>query len=155
MWKKIRPYVYTILTTQAVGGLAGFLTKDQMTAYESIQKSSLTPPSIVFPIVWAILYLIMAVGAALVWQTGSHKRKPALILYSVQLAVNFFWSILFFNLRAYLFSFIWLILLWVLILFMIVYFTRIHKAAGLIQIPYLLWVTFAGYLNIVIWWLNR
>ncbi len=155
MWNKIKPYVYSIALALGVGALASFLTQNSMAAYESVPKSALTPPSVAFPIVWSVLFLLMGISAAMVWKTDSPMKKQALTVYGIQLAVNFFWSILFFNLQAYLFAFLWLILLWCLILAMIVLFYRINKAAGLLQIPYLLWVSFAGYLNCVIWIMNR
>lgn len=153
--QKSKPYIFFILLSVAVGGLSSFLTKDSMKAYEAVPKSSLTPPSIVFPIVWAILFILMGIGAAMVFRSRSVHRDRALLAFFIQLVVNFFWSIIFFNLQAYLFAFIWLALLWLLILLMIRLFYRVNKTAGLLQIPYLLWVTFAGYLNFVIWTLNR
>ena len=153
--QKSKPYIYFILLSVAVGALSSFLTKDSMKAYEAVPKSSLTPPSFVFPIVWTILFILMGIGAAMVFRSRSVHRDRALLVFFVQPVVNFFWSIIFFNLQAYLFAFVWLVLLWLLILLMIRLFYRVNKTAGLLQIPYLLWVTFAGYLNFVIWTLNR
>lgn len=153
---KIKPYAVSILLTLAVGGLSGFLTSMGMDSFDALTKPPLTPPSFLFPIVWTVLFILMGVGAARVFLTEpTAARNRALIVYVVQLAVNFLWSIIFFNLQAYGFAFFWLILLWVLILTMIYLFCKVDKPAALLQIPYAIWVTFAGYLNLMIWLLNR
>lgn len=153
---KIKPYAVSILLTLAVGGLSGFLTSMGMDSFDALTKPPLTPPSFLFPIVWTVLFILMGVGAARIFMTEpTAARNRALIVYVVQLAVNFLWSIIFFNLQAYAFAFFWLILLWVLILTMIYLFCKVDKPAALIQIPYAIWVTFAGYLNLMIWLLNR
>jgi len=128
-----------------------------MDIYKSIVQPPLAPPAILFPIVWSILYIVMGIGSALIYNSAADEKDKtqALFVYALQLAVNFFWSILFFNVRAFLFSFIWLLLLWVLIIIMIVRFSKVNKVAAYLQIPYLLWVTFAGYLNLAIYILNR
>ncbi len=152
-WK---PYVAFIALTEAVGAVSGWVTKSGMEAYHAVDKSSLTPPDIVFPIVWAILYALMGIGAARIWnKPPTAARKNALVVFGIQLAVNFVWSILYFNMQAFGFAFLWLIMLWVLILAMIILFAKVDKPAAWLQIPYLLWVTFAGYLNCVTWLLNR
>ena len=153
---KIKPYAVSILLTLAVGGLSGFLTSMGMDSFDALTKPPLTPPSFLFPIVWTVLFILMGVGAARIFMTEpTAARNRALIVYVVQLAVNFFWSIIFFNLQAYAFAFFWLILLWVLILTMIYLFCKVDKPAAHIQIPYAIWVTFAGYLNLMIWLMNR
>ena len=153
---KIKPYAVSILLTLAVGGLSGFLTSMGMDSFDALTKPPLTPPSFLFPIVWTVLFILMGVGAARIFMTEpTAARNRALIVYVVQLAVNFFWSIIFFNLQAYAFAFFWLILLWVLILTMIYLFCKVDKPAALIQIPYAIWVTYAGYLNLMIWLMNR
>ena len=153
---KIKPYAVSILLTLAVGGLSGFLTSMGMDSFDALTKPPLTPPSFLFPIVWTVLFILMGVGAAIIFMTEpTAARNRALIVYVVQLAVNFFWSIIFFNLQAYAFAFFWLILLWVLILTMIYLFCKVDKPAALIQIPYAIWVTYAGYLNLMIWLMNR
>lgn len=154
MWSKIKYYVYFIALTLATSAAAGFITKSAMPAYESVRKSRLNPPSIVFPIVWTVLYILMGISAAAVYKSSSNYRKPALSIFFFQLAVNFLWSIIFFNLQAYFFAFVWLILLLILIAAMIFWFCKINIKAGLLQIPYLLWVSFAGYLNYAIYIMN-
>lgn len=105
---------------------------------------------------WSILYALMGIGAARVAAAdGSPERSRALNVFVVQLVVNFFWSLIFFNARAYGFALVWLLLLWILILWMIILFYRVDKPAALLQIPYLLWVTFAAYLNYGVWQLNQ
>lgn len=155
LWKKVGIYAGFIIGTLLVGGLAGFLIRDSMETYASLNQPPLAPPGKVFPIVWGILYLLMGIGAARVFLTGKEGRRSALILYGVQLAFNFVWSLIFFNAQMFLASFLWLIILWVLIAIMIYSFWKLDRPAGFLQIPYLLWVTFAGYLNCAIWLLNR
>ena len=153
---KTKSYAVSILLTLAVGGLSGFLTSMGMDSFDALTKPPLTPPSFLFPIVWTVLFILMGVGAARIFMTEpTAARNRALIVYVVQLAVNFLWSIIFFNLQAYDFAFYWLILLWVLILTMFYLFCKVDKPAALIQTPYAIWVTFAGYLNLMIWLLNR
>ena len=137
----------------AVGGLSALLTKTGMEAFETINKPSLNPPEWIFPVAWTILYILMGIASYLVFIS----RKPnriALAVYGMQLAFNFLWSIIFFNLGLYLFAFIWLVLLWLLILATAILFYPIEKPAGYLILPYLLWVTFAGYLNYSIYLLN-
>ena len=157
MWKKIKPFVISIAIALGVGGLSALLTSGSMDIYSDIVQPPLAPPAILFPIVWTILYTLMGIGAALVWNKKVEQPKEvqdALIVYAVNLFMNFFWSIIFFNMRAFLFSFIWLVLLWVVILIMILKFRKVSPAAAYLQIPYLLWVTFAGYLNLAIFVIN-
>lgn len=152
---KYKPFIVSIVIALLIGGIGGIITRNGMEAYEAIQKPALTPPSAVFPIVWTILFILMGISAAIIWKAGSPQRDTAISIYVIQLVFNVLWSFFFFGLQAYLLSFIWLIGLWILILAMIISFGRIDKTAALLQIPYLLWVTFAGYLNLSIWLLNR
>lgn len=153
---KLKTYGLAILITELVGGIAGFFTSMGMDEYKLVEKPPLTPPEIVFPIVWTILYALMGISVARIWLSPPTKeRNHGLIIYAVQLFFNFFWSIIFFNLQAYGFAFFWLIALWALILGMIIIFSRTDRLAAILQIPYLIWVTFAGYLNLMVWLLNR
>lgn len=140
----------------AVGALAGLLTSSSMETFNKLNKPALSPPGFLFPIVWTILYILMGVSSYLVLTSGQgrNKIKDALFTYVLQLIFNFFWSIWFFNLEWYLFAFIWLLILWVVIFNTIVSFYEISKVAAYLLIPYLLWVTFAGYLNYSIYLLN-
>ncbi len=153
---KLKVYGIAILVTEIIGGIAGILTAMGMDNYRLVEKPALTPPNIIFPIVWTILYAFMGISLGRILLYPPTKEKTyGIIIYALQLFVNFFWSIFFFNLQAYGFSFLWLILLWVLILGMILTFYKTDKFAALLQIPYLLWVTFAGYLNLMVWLLNK
>lgn len=137
-----------------VGILSGISTMGSMENFEKISKPPLTPPGIVFPIVWFILFTLMGISSYIIYESDSPNSKNALTVYGIQLVVNFIWPLLFFNMQAYLFSFIWILLLWILIIIMIVQFYKISKPAALLQIPYLLWVTFATYLNFGVFLLN-
>lgn len=138
-----------------VGALAGFLTKDSLAnVYPLLEKSSLTPPGWVFPIAWTVLYLLMGIGMALVEARSGPERSRALTLFGIQLALNFSWSLLFFNSGAYLSALLCLIVLWVMILAMAGSFASVSRPAAWLQIPYLLWVAFAGCLNAAVWVLN-
>ena len=115
----------------------------------------LSPPAWVFPVVWTILYALMGISAARIRLTPpSPGRSKGSNLFIAQLIINFFWSLIFFNAQAYGFALLWLILLWVLVLWMIITFYSTDPLAALLQIPYLLWLTFAAYLNFSIWQLN-
>lgn len=149
--------MWSIALTLAVGALSAFLTMGNMNIYKTINVPSFAPPGFLFPIVWTILFTLMGISVANIIVTGKENSLhivPAVRTYILQLAVNFFWSIIFFNMQNFLFSFIWLILLWVLIIDMIVKFYSISKLSAYINIPYLLWVTFAGILNFMIFILN-
>ncbi|MBQ9492350.1 MAG: tryptophan-rich sensory protein [Oscillibacter sp.] len=150
-------YLAWILFTEAVGGLSGWLTREGTKYFNAaVTKPPFSPPGIVFPIVWAALYLLMGVGAARVYLTpGSRARSRSLFLYLLQLTFNFCWSVIFFTVRAYGAAFLWLVVLWFLILSMILSFREVDSLAGNLQIPYLIWVLFAGYLNAGVWALNR
>ena len=154
---KIKTLLICIAIPLLVGGLSSFLTRDSMEMFSMINKPPLSPPGILFPIVWTVLYTFMGVASYLILTSNSSagQIKEALFVYALQLGINFFWSIFFFNNEWYLFSFFWLVLLWIFILRTILLFLPLSKTAGYLMIPYLLLVTFAGYLNLGIWWLNR
>ena len=149
--------MFWILLAEAVGALSGWLTREGIQIYaQTIVKPPLSPPGWVFPVVWAILYVLMGIGAARVYQAPVSKaRSLGLNLFIAQLVVNFFWSPIFFNLQAFGLAFFWLLLLWGLVLWMILAFRKVESLAAKLQIPYLLWLTFAAYLNLGVWYLNR
>ena len=155
--RRILTYLFWILLTEATGALAAWLTMDGMELYKTQTiKPMLSPPAIVFPIVWFILYALMGIGMArIVLSANSEERTDAIQVYLLQLAVNFTWSIFFFRLQAYGGALIVLFLLLLLIVWMILRFRRVEKPAALLQIPYVLWVAFAAYLNAGVWLLNR
>ena len=153
--KKYKPYLKSIAIPLAVGGVSAFFTMKGMPYYDMQKKPFFTPPNAVFPIVWTILYTLMGVSAAMIWQSNDPKKKDALKTYALQLAVNFFWSVLFFGLHQYFLAFLWLLLLILLVAKMIKEFAQINLKAAKLQIPYLLWCIFAAAINFGVWWLNR
>lgn len=152
---KWKPLIISLLIPLAVGGLSALLTMQSMEIYGNLNQPPLSPPGFLFPIVWAVLFILMGISSYLIYVSDNQNKKRALTIYAVQLFFNFVWSLIFFNMQAYLFAFIWLVILWLFIIAMIVSFWKISKPAALLQIPYLLWVTFAGYLNLGIFLLNR
>lgn len=156
MQEKLKNLLLCIAIPVLTGSLSGFLTRGSMQVFRQLNKPPFSPPGAVFPIVWTILYILMGIASYLVFSSGAGQgdTRNALSVYGLQLAVNFFWSLFFFNLGWYFFSFVWLVLLWLLILFTIRLFYPISRAAAYLLVPYLLWVTFAGYLNLGIAILN-
>ena len=151
-WKT---YAFFVLLAECVGALSGFLTRNGITLYEQIEKPSLSPPGSVFPIVWALLFALMGIGAARIWLSPeSTERSLGLRFFFLQLIVNFFWPFLFFQLQAFSLAFFWLLLLWILVIVMICTFSQTDSLAAYLQLPYLLWLTFAAYLNYMVWMLN-
>ena len=155
--KNWKTYALWIGITEAVGALSGWLSREGTKYYQdNIVKPPLSPPSSVFPIVWGILFAVMGYGAARIFLSEqSAERRKGLNLYVAQLIVNFFWSLIFFNAQAFGFAFLWLLLLFVLVVLMILSFRKTDKLAAWLQIPYLLWLLFAAYLNFGVWYLNR
>ena len=155
--KTIKTYTFWIVFTEAVGALSGILSRSGSQAFgQTVQQPPFSPPGILFPIVWTILYALMAIGAAHIWLSPpSTARNRGINLYLTQLTVNFFWSLIFFNAAAYGLAFLWVLILWALVLWMILVFAQIDRTAALLQIPYLLWLTFAAYLSFGVWRLNR
>lgn len=139
----------------AVGGLAALLSGG-MADYRAMNQPPFSPPGWVFPVVWSILYLLMGYASYLVWMSDAPQteKRKALLLYGAQLLANFVWPLLFFGGKLYLAALLWLIMLWVLILLTIRAFSKIDERAGDLLIPYILWVTFAAYLNLGIYLLN-
>ena len=152
-WKS---YLLWILLAEAVGALSGWLTREGTVVYaQTIIKPPLSPPGWLFPVVWTVLYALMGFGAARIYLSPpSNMRSLGLNLFVAQLVVNFFWSPIFFNLQAFGLAFFWLLLLWGLVLWMILAFRKVDPPAAKLQIPYLLWLTFAAYLNCGVWYLN-
>lgn len=150
---KVKIYIKSILIPVIIGGIVGLIISPAIN-YNELKQPFLAPPSIAFPIVWTILYILMGVSYGILESNNLIDEKTNRIYY-IQLAVNALWSIFFFLFKWRLFSFIWIILLAVLVVLMIIDFYKKNKVAGLLQIPYLLWVLFASYLNIAIYILNR
>lgn len=157
MKKEIRTYAISIAAALAVGGLSALVTSENMDIYSKIVKPPLAPPSVLFPIVWTLLYILMGIGAAIIFlqkEENPQVARNALITYGISLFLNFFWSIIYFNMQSFLFAFIWILLLWASILATILQYRKISPLAAALQVPYLLWVTFAAYLNLAIYLLN-
>ena len=156
--RNLKIFAIAIAIPLLVGGLSALLTRGNMQIYSEVRTPPLSPPAILFPIVWTLLYILMGVSSAIIWANREKDIEAAqsgLAAYAVSLAFNFTWSILFFNFRLFGFSFVWLIALWILILVTILQYRKISPTAAYLQIPYAVWVAFAGYLNAGIWWLNR
>lgn len=150
-WKAL---LLCIVIPLAVGGISALLTANAMANFEEIQQPPLSPPAWLFPVVWSILYTLMGISSYLVWASDAEESTKALEIYGAQLAVNFIWPTVFFNFQWYLVSFVWLLLLIVLVVAMIRAFYKIRPAAASINVPYLVWLLFAAYLNFGIWRLN-
>lgn len=153
--KKRNSYIFFIAVSLLTGALSALITRSNMNLFGKIIQPALTPPSVVFPVVWTILFTLMGISAARIFIANEYKWNVSLTIWATQLAVNFLWSIIFFNFQAFLFAFLWLLLLWALIITMIILFYQEDKFASILQVPYLLWVTFAGYLTLSIYLLNN
>ncbi len=156
--KKIKTYIIAIVIPLLVGITSSLLTMDNMQIYGEIKTPPLSPPSILFPIVWTILYVLMGVSSGTIWLKKESNTQPAtsgLTYYAASLVFNFGWSIIFFNFRNYLVAFIWLLVLLYFIIRTILDYLRVDAVSAYLQIPYALWVIFAGYLNFGIYLLNR
>lgn len=153
MTVNLRKLIKCVAIPLLVGALSALLTKDN---YNVPNSPPLSPPAWVFPMVWTVLYVLMGIASYIICESNAtrEERNNALTPYVLQLVLNFFWSIIFFNMRQYLFAFIWIIALWVLIFITIVRFRKISKVASNLLIPYIIWVTFAAYLNLAIYLIN-
>lgn len=151
--EKIKMYALAIIIPLALGGIVGFITSGSMD-YDVLRQPALSPPAILFPIVWTILYILMGVSFGLLMDKGVLDDNAKWIYY-IQLFVNLVWPILFFTLKWRLLAFIWIIVLDFLVLTMVVKFYGKDKIAGMLQVPYLAWVLFATYLNLGVYLLNR
>lgn len=161
MWDRIKPYlkiyIIAIAIPLGVGLLSALFTKDNMALYSEIVTPPLAPPGWLFPIVWTLLYALMGVSSALVYTNralDTDAARAGLTNYAISLIVNFAWSIIFFNVRAFTLAFIWLLLLLYLIVRTIISYHKVSPVAAYLQIPYAVWVAFAGYLNLGIVILN-
>lgn len=150
-WKKL--IIITVITF-IVGSFFSWFTMNNMDAFKELNKP-INVPSIIFPIVWGLLYLLMSISCYIVSESSDTARNKALIIYWVQLVINSIWSLIFFGFEMYLFAFIWLLILLISVIIMIVKFYKVDKKAAYLNIPYVLWIIFAGYLNLGIYLLNR
>lgn len=149
---KWKPLLLSLAVSLGTGLLSAMFSSPGMGQYENMYQPPLAPPGWLFPVVWTILYTLMGVASYIVYTSDASEKekRESFLYYGAQLAVNFFWSIIFFNWNAYLLAFAWLLLLWYLIFETLRRFYQIKPIAGYLLIPYLVWVTFAGYLNLAI-----
>jgi tryptophan-rich sensory protein len=153
----IKALLLSILITEGTGFLSSFLSMSDPSFYSTLKKPYFSPPGFIFPIVWGILYFLMALAIYRIWMKGKEGIfiNKALFLYFIQLVLNFLWSIIFFRFNLYGLAFLELILLLIFILLTTFEFFKIDKVAGFLMIPYIIWVSFAGVLNFAIWYLNE
>ena len=149
---KFKNYALSIIIPLALGGIVGFLISGSMD-YDMLDQPPLSPPSVLFPIVWTILYVLMGVSFGILRDKHLNDSNVKLIYY-IQLIVNLLWPIAFFVLKWRLFAFIWILILDALVVLMIFTFYKRNKTAALLQLPYLAWVLFASYLNLGVYILN-
>jgi tryptophan-rich sensory protein len=154
--QKIGAFLLLLIIPLAVGGISGLFTVSAIPGwYQTIQKPSWNPPNWVFGPVWTTLYALMGIAMYLIWiQPRTEQRQRALYLNAAQLILNFFWSLIFFNLHAIGWALIEIIILWVMIVQTMFAYDRVYKPAAWLLLPYIVWVTFATILNGTIWWLN-
>jgi len=147
--------IINLLISLGVGGLSALLTMGSMDIYKYLDKPPLAPPSIVFPIIWTVLFTLMGISSYLIYESNNENKQKALLIYSIQLLVNLAWPIFFFVLSYRLTALFIIITLLILIIMMIIKFYNINKLAAYLQIPYVLWVAFATYLNFGLYILNK
>lgn len=154
---KIKDLLINILIPLAGGFLVGFINKNSMGIYSELEKPFFSPPGIVFPIVWGILYVLMGLASYRIRLLGKEGKdvSSSLFFYYIQLILNFLWPFMFFTFKLYGLAFIELVILFVFILITFINFFLKDKIAGILLVPYLLWTTYAGVLNFFIWLLNE
>lgn len=139
-----------------IGAISGIATASGIdTWYVDLTKPTFNPPNYLFGPVWTCLYILMGISFYMILQSPKTElRKKAIMIFCIQLFLNFCWSFLFFNFQLLGLAFIEIIFIWVSIVMMIILYFEINKTAAILQIPYLLWVSFASILNGSIWFLN-
>ena len=152
--RTILVYVLSILIALAVGGISAIINAGKMQTPDLLQPA-LSPPAWLFPVVWSLLFTLMGISSARVYLSDCTGKSDALFIYGTQLVVNFLWTVFYFSFGALLLSFFWLLFLIALAVLMAVRFERCSSGSGKLQIPYLLWLCFAAYLNLATWLLNR
>lgn len=154
--KVLITFCICLLIPLAIGGISGYATASGIADwYIALNKPSFNPPNYLFAPVWTTLYTLMGISLFIIWRsTEGRNRNNALVIFAIQITLNFFWSFLFFKFNLPGLALVEIVLLWTSILMMIIFFKRISKLASFLQIPYLLWVSFATILNAAIWILN-
>ena len=158
---KIKPYITHFLVSIAipigVGLISTSLTRENMKIYDMLNRPPLSPPALLFPIVWTLLYLLMGISSAVIYidrDKNPDAAKSGLGYYAISLGLNLSWSILFFNFKTAFFALVILIAMLYTIIRTIIEYRILKPWAAFLQIPYALWVVFAGYLNAAIWLIN-
>lgn len=156
---KITRILTVVVTCLCIGYFSGIITRESIEVwYPTLIKPSFNPPNWIFAPVWSALYVMMGIAAGMVWnriETDRINVRKGLQFFAIQLALNFLWSYLFFGLHNPLLALVELIVLWLMIFETYVVFKKVDKIAGMLLLPYLAWVSFAGILNAAIFWLNR
>ena len=154
--KKIITFIICLSIPLMIGSIAGIITSKEIDEwFYELRKPEFNPPNEIFGPVWTILYILMGISLYVIWVSPENdNRKKALWTFGIQLFLNFWWSIIFFSFHQIFIAIITIVALWAFIFYMIILFKKIKPAAAYLNIPYLLWVSFATILNISIWWLN-
>ena len=147
--------IVSLLIPLVGGFLSGLISMGGLKEFNSLIKPILAPPGFIFPIVWTILYVLMGISSYLIYSENDLNSSCCLKIYVISLFVNFLWSPIFFGLNLRLFALIWIILLDIVVGYMIFCFYKVNKKAAYLQIPYLIWILFATYLNLAFYLLNR
>ena len=150
----IKKLLFYIITTILIGVIPSIFVFKSINVYNSLNRPPFSPPSIVFPIVWTILYMLMGISIYIIMQSKRKLKKNAKLIYYIQLVTNALWTPIFFEFKEYFLAFLWILMLIVFVITMILTFYKISKKAAYIQIPYLLWLLFASYLNFGVFVLN-
>ena len=151
--KKYKTLIISILIPNLLGLLSAIISQIS-TNINTFNKPSFTPPGIVFPIVWTILYILMGISSYIIYKEKNTIKTKELLIYSIQLLVNFIWSIIFFRIKNFLLAFILIIILLTLVIIMTIKFYKINKTSAYLQIPYILWLILATILSYNVLLLN-
>lgn len=151
------PLLINLIIPALGGALVGYINKNSFEIYKSLEKPFFTPPEIIFPIMWTILYITMGIAAYRVYMKNKIKglKSDGYFYYIIQLLCNFAWTFIFFTFRLYGISFLWIIVISILVIITTLKFLRLDKIASVLMSPYILWLTFAGVLNYFIWMFNE
>ncbi|MGL4774165.1 MAG: TspO/MBR family protein [Clostridium sp.] len=154
---KLLPFIISILIPLGGGALIGLLTKNTVLIYSKLTIPLLAPPSWIFGVVWPILYILMGIASYRIYMIRDEGKDvgSSLFFYLLQLLLNFLWPIVFFSFRLYGLSFILLVVLFIFIIITFIQFLKIDKVAGILLIPYIAWIIYAGFLNFVVWMFNE
>lgn len=150
-----KEFIISLVIPSVIGLISGLLSLKGFKEFGMLNKPSFAPPGFLFGIVWPILYILMGISSYLIYNSNDYRSSCCLKIYLLNLFINFLWSPIFFGLGLRLFAFIWILLLDIVVIYMIICFYKVNKKAAYLQIPYLIWILFATYLNLSIYLLNR